>query len=100
MDNGEERMAALIALFFIGTPFAAQMIDCTQLPTGAAGRGEGLMTTPGTDCILMWSDDTLFRVLPDGSVEMRGNGAIPRPMPDKDVRPSDVKKDQRPPRLD
>jgi hypothetical protein len=62
-------------------------------------RGEQLkLTTPGTDCILMWSDDTLFRVLPDGSVEMRDNGVVSRPMPDKNVRPSDVKKDQ-PPRL-
>jgi hypothetical protein len=91
---------ALITLFIISTPLAAQMTDCEQLSTGAAERGEGLKTPPETDCILMWSDDTLFRVLPNGSVEMRDNGVVSRPMPDKNVRPSDVKKDQRPPRLD
>jgi hypothetical protein len=47
-----------------------------------------------------WSDDTLFRVLPDGGVQMRDNGPVSQPIPDQGVRPDSAKKGQRPPRLD
>jgi hypothetical protein len=90
--------SALIALLFFSLP-SAQMTKCTPLPTGVTQRDDGLWMrrVPGG---FEWSDDTLFRVLRDGSVHMRDNGPVSQPIPDKGVRPDSTKKDQRPPRLD
>jgi hypothetical protein len=73
--------SALIALLFFSSPSAAQMTKYTPLPTGGTHSDDGLRVQPVPGGF-EWSDDTLFRVLPDGSVQTRDNGPVSQPIPD------------------
>jgi hypothetical protein len=61
--------------------------DTANLETREAGclRDLGKRPSPTGNMEVIFSDTSLFQLLPDGSVKMRDIGVVPPPPPDKDV---------------